>query len=258
MASELENRISIALAAYHSNPGAKVAPIARAFDIPYQTFLGRIKGRKSKYGRPSTNNALEPEQEKAPILWINTLDHAFSPPNSARIREAALQIVQRHNPSRTLGKNWVYKFLARMPPEWEWKTSKTIERARFEAADPGYVTSWYDRLQITIKTYGITEKNLYYFDETGFKIGQGKAEKVVSARDNFHHPTGGQSESLIGILFLSMLYSFQGGERSNDKPIIFCTEPSLHHWSAAALFSTLEHAHVRDGLKVEEHYGKRR
>lgn len=199
MASELENRITIALAAYHAAKKPNTSAIAREFDISYQTLRGRIKGRRSKNGHTSTNNALEPEQEKALILWIETLDQAFSPPSADKIRDAALRIIQRHDASRTLGKNWAYAFLARMPPRFEWKTQKTLERARFEAADPGYVTTWYDRLQITIETYGITERNLYNFDETGFRIGEGKAERVVSARNNFRNPTGGQSESLTGI-----------------------------------------------------------
>jgi hypothetical protein len=65
MASELENRITIALAAYHATKKPKVAQIAWEFDIPYQPLLGRVCGRKPKYGRPSTNNVVEPEQEKA-------------------------------------------------------------------------------------------------------------------------------------------------------------------------------------------------
>lgn len=42
-------------------------------------------------------------------------------------------------------------------------------------------------------------QNLYNFDETGFRTGQGKAEKIVSAQGNFRNPTGGLSESLTGI-----------------------------------------------------------
>jgi hypothetical protein len=47
-------------------------------------------------------------------------------------------------------------------------------------------------MELLRKTYTI-------FDETGFRIGEGKTEKVVSARGNSSNSTGGQAESLTGI-----------------------------------------------------------
>jgi hypothetical protein len=66
-----------------------------------------------------------------------------------------------------------------------------METARFKAANAGYVVSWYDRLQTTLKTYNITLRNLYNFDETGFRIGLGKPQNVISARGNAQNNTGG-------------------------------------------------------------------
>jgi hypothetical protein len=37
---------------------------------------------------------------------------------------------------------------------------KLIGKARYEVCEPGYIVSYYNRLQITLKTYGITPKNL--------------------------------------------------------------------------------------------------
>lgn len=100
---------------------------SRGFDIPYQPLLGRVRGRKPKYRRPSTNNVVEPEQEKALIYGSIPLDHAFFPPSSAGIHEAAEHIIQRYDPSRTLGKNWAYNFLARTPPRFDWNTQKQLK-----------------------------------------------------------------------------------------------------------------------------------
>ena len=199
MHQELEDRITKALAAYNSAQKPKIATIAREFNLTPGILRGRIHGRKSRNERSGPNKALEPEQEKVLILWIDTLDQAFSPPSADQIHSAAQQIVRRHNPSRTLGKNWAYNFMARLPPRFDIIKQKPMEKARFECHNPGYMTSWYDRLQITLKTYGITPKNLYNFDETGFRIGEGKTTNVVSARGNTHNSTGGQGESLTGI-----------------------------------------------------------
>ncbi|KAJ6076840.1 hypothetical protein N7499_008821 [Penicillium canescens] len=98
MSQKLEDRIIKALEAYHAAKKPKIASIAREFSIPYQPFRGRVQGRKPRTAHTPGNKALEPEQEKALILWIDTLDQAFSPPSAARIQGAALQIIRRHDP----------------------------------------------------------------------------------------------------------------------------------------------------------------
>jgi hypothetical protein len=71
---ELEDRITDALALCRATKKPNVKAIARQFDISYCTLRGRLKGSKSRNERTPTNKALEPEQEKALILWIDTLD----------------------------------------------------------------------------------------------------------------------------------------------------------------------------------------
>ena len=61
MALELEDRFTNALAAYHSTENPNAEAIAREFSIKYQTF--RVRSSKSKFGRPSSNNALEPRKK---------------------------------------------------------------------------------------------------------------------------------------------------------------------------------------------------
>jgi hypothetical protein len=199
MSQELEKRITNALEAYHAAKKPNIAFFAREFNIPYSTFKGRVKGRQPRKGSTGGTKALEPEQEQALILWIDILDQGFSPPNASQIQGAAEQIIQRHDPSRTLGKNWAYRFIDRLPPRFRDNSAKLMEKDRYQAVTPGFLASWYDRLDITIKTYEITERNLYNFDETGFRIGQGKPENVISARGNYSNPTGGPTESLTGI-----------------------------------------------------------
>lgn len=139
MSPDLEDRITNALAACHAKKKPNVKAIAEEFGISYGMLRGRLKGRKSRNDRTSPNKALETEQEKALILWIDTLDQAYSPPSTAQIQCAALQIVRRHDPARTLGKNWAYNFIARLPPRFKHLTQKPREKARFQATEPGYV-----------------------------------------------------------------------------------------------------------------------
>jgi transposase-like protein len=199
MVSNSEESIINAISAYNSTLKPKLAAIARQYGVDRNTLRRRINGSKSRNQRDGPNKALEPDQEKAVILWIDTLDAAYSPPSASQIRSCAQQIVRRYDPSRTLGKNWGYDFIGRLPPRFKHLNQKPMEKARYAPVEPGILVSWYDRLQITIDSYKIAPKNIYNFDETGFRIGQGKAQKVVSARGHAMNNTGGPAESLTGI-----------------------------------------------------------
>jgi hypothetical protein len=74
MSQELEERISNALSACSATQKSNVPAIAWEFDITSSILRGRLKGHKSRNDRILTNKVLDPEQEKALILWIDTLD----------------------------------------------------------------------------------------------------------------------------------------------------------------------------------------
>ena len=62
------------------------------------------------------------------------------------------------------------------------------------------LTSWYDRLEIAMK--GIHAMNIYNLDESGFMLGEGKAQKVITANPiaaGQGIATGGQGESVTSI-----------------------------------------------------------
>ena len=90
MSQELEYRIVNALQAYHSTEKPKIAILAREFDVPYHTLRRRALSQNSRKCRTPINNALKPEQEKALILWIDTLYQAFSQPSASKIQGADL------------------------------------------------------------------------------------------------------------------------------------------------------------------------
>jgi hypothetical protein len=105
MDSDSEDRITNALLAYHASSKKNVSAIAKQFNISHGVLRGRINGRQPRDKRTAPNKALHTEQEKALVLWIDTLDQAYSPLSTAQIQCTALQIIRRHDPARTLGKN---------------------------------------------------------------------------------------------------------------------------------------------------------
>ena len=115
--SEIEIRIASALETYRSSNTPNIKALAREFDVPYGRLYGRIKGRVSRNTRPSPSRALNQEQEAALIHWITLLDNAHASPATLMVQQCANQILHRHDPERPLlNKNWVYKFLKRLPP----------------------------------------------------------------------------------------------------------------------------------------------
>ncbi|KAJ6039314.1 uncharacterized protein N7446_014062 [Penicillium canescens] len=177
MSDENELKIANALAAYHDRNEPKIKPLAREFDVSYQTLLGRIRGAGSAIGRPATNKALDSQR--------------------------ADDIIHRSNPDRKpLWHGWGLAFTKRLPkltPHLHFIKQKPKDPKRMGAEDVGLTEMWYDRQEQCIKQYGFRPKDIYNMDETGFRIGEGKAQKVVSASPISFTATGGHGESITAI-----------------------------------------------------------
>jgi hypothetical protein len=195
---DIEDRISKACDAYNQREKPKIKALAREFDVPYKRLLARINGRQSRSTRPSTNKALDEAQEKALIQWITLLDNSYASPTPSMVEQCANAILSRNGGGATVGPNWVYRFIKRLPPEFNLMKQKPIERKRFEAENISLIQAWYDRLDIQINTHAIRPKNIYNFDESGFQIGQGKDQNVITTNPTAtaYIPTGGLAESV--------------------------------------------------------------
>ncbi|KAJ6050484.1 uncharacterized protein N7446_010593 [Penicillium canescens] len=203
MSDENELKIANALAAYHDRNEPKIKPLAREFDVSYQTLLGCIRGAGSASGRPATNKALDSVQDKALLDWIIFMDSCGAPPTALSIQQRADDIIHRSDPDRKpLWHGWGLAFTKRLPklaPHLHFIKQKPKDPKRMGAEDVGLTEMWYDRLEQCIKQYGFRPKDIYNMDETGFRIGEGKAQKVVSASPISFTATGGHSESITVI-----------------------------------------------------------
>jgi hypothetical protein len=79
-----------------------------------------------------------------------------------------------------LGDRWVYRFMERLGKEYVKVKQKTIDPKRHLAEDPNIIQAWFDRIQIAMENYNITPSNIWNFDESGFQIGQGADEEVIT------------------------------------------------------------------------------
>lgn len=77
---------------------------------------------------------------------------------------------------------WASRFVKNLPEGYFWIKKKPLDKKRIEAEDIAAITTWFDQIQYIIE--GIGPKNIYNFDETGFQLGQGRAQKVVTRYKN--------------------------------------------------------------------------
>ncbi|KAJ9482817.1 hypothetical protein VN97_g10602 [Penicillium thymicola] len=199
---DLEKSLADALTEWHARKKPKIAPLAREFGVPYSLLYNRVHGRGSRSTRCATNSILNSDQEQALISWIIILDDACSPPTAKMIEGCANSMILREDASRSpVDKNWVYRFLKRIPPlhNLHFIKQKPKEKKRMEAEDISYLTTWYQRLNQYIESNQLRPRDFYNFDETGFQIGQGKPQKVVSKSQTLSSPNGGIAEGITGI-----------------------------------------------------------
>jgi Tc5 transposase DNA-binding domain len=95
------------------------------------------------------------------------------------------------SPPPTVGHNWTNRFLKRYP-EYNIRISKTLAFDRSYAHDPDNIEKWYSDFRRTIALFGVAWEDIWNFDETGFSIGVGGTQKIVTRVKNraqkIYHP----------------------------------------------------------------------
>ncbi|KAJ5982201.1 hypothetical protein N7451_012301 [Penicillium sp. IBT 35674x] len=110
--------------------------------------------RKPRTSIRPVNKALNPMQEAASIRYIKQLDELWAPSRSEQ------------PPIRKVSKMWASRFVRRLPEGFFWIKQKPMDKKRIESEDIAYITTWSEHVAGWIE--GISPKNIYNFDETGF------------------------------------------------------------------------------------------
>jgi len=185
---DIEERIEDALYRLGQPEAPPVTAVAREFNVPYQRLLARLHGRPSKSTRPPTNRKLTEEQESALCQYLNALDEIYMSATRKHCYTTANLILARAHGSKpgsppTIGKQWVANFLNRHP-EYYIRTQRPLDLDRQFAQYPDTIERWFEALHQIIVEKGITARNTWNFDETGFRIGCAKPAKVITRHPN--------------------------------------------------------------------------
>jgi hypothetical protein len=100
------------------------------------------------------------------------------------VEEIANTILHTKNPAnpQKVGTKWVANFVKRRS-ELSSVYNRKFDVQRAEVEDPKLINLWAKVVGDTIAKYGVTEEDIFNFDETGFQIGVISTLKVIITSD---------------------------------------------------------------------------
>ncbi|RKF76185.1 hypothetical protein GcM3_080005, partial [Golovinomyces cichoracearum] len=136
--------------------------------ISHTTIKANKRARIGQSG--GTNKKLSDEQEAALCLYCDRCLYLGTNPKKKYIRLAANSILRAAGSTEKVGRDWTSRFIKRHS-QYKFKQSRSISAARKRATQKEEIIKYFERFEATMKEYNIDIRNLWNFDETGFRIG---------------------------------------------------------------------------------------
>lgn len=184
----MEAKIQEALQYIKEFPSAKVAAVARDFGVPRGRLRYRLEGRTTLSDRPPTHAKLTGPEEKALCCYIDRLDRINLSVRTEFVTDAANTILKERSgsgESLTVGRKWTARFLKRH--KYGKRLQKKMHLDRQASEDIERVNTYFQRLSTIMTDEGIPPEDIWNMDETGFRIGIGKDQFIVTRRKRAHY-----------------------------------------------------------------------
>ena len=189
MPSQTEGRVSLALQAYISHQLPSLRATADAYNVPFETLRERHLGVLPRAQTLANSRKLNNSEEEILIRKILQLSEEGFPPQRAIVEAMANTMLNTKQPSspQTVGKNWVTKFVKRHL-ELSSVYNRKFDNQRAQCEDPKLISLWFKLVGDIIAKYGVTEEDIFNFDETGFQMGVISTSKVITTSDRKGRP----------------------------------------------------------------------
>jgi transposase-like protein len=183
-----EQKLEAAIQAYHRKKRTSITAVAREFDVPRRTLSYRLHGRKSRFQPRPSQTRLSEAEDLALSIYCQNLEetgvfvrrrHLIAIAESLLLDRAEYQ--SSDLPPPKLGRTWPYRWCKRHP-ELGIDTLQSLEVSRKMAHDPVVISRWFSQYQTLYTELGLYKEDIWNFDETGFRIGVGRAQKVVRSK----------------------------------------------------------------------------
>ena len=184
----MESQIQEAIKYIHNFPGTKIAKVAREFEVPVSRLRHHLKGRSPKVGQPAKNTKLLRPEEAALCRYIDRLDNINLAVRVEFVTDAANSILRERfkgDDIPIVGTKWTTRFLRRH--NYFKSLQKKLNSDHQSSENLDRVTEYFQRLQTVITEEGIVLGDIWNMDETGFQIGVGKDQLIVTKRKRAHY-----------------------------------------------------------------------
>ena len=189
MPSQTEGRLSLALQAYITHQVLSLRAAASAYDVPFETLRERHLGILPRAQTVANSRKFSDNEEQLIVKKILYLSKQGFPPQRAVVQDIANTMLRSKQPSspQRVGTNWVTKFVKRYP-ELSSVYNRKFDYQRAECEDPKLISLWFKLVGDTIEKYGVTEDDIFNFDETGFQMGVISTSKVITTSERKGRP----------------------------------------------------------------------
>ena len=182
--ASIEVRLLEALNTLYTQTLPNVTQAARDFNVPYQRLLARFYGVQSKQDRPASGRKLTDVEELAVCQYLNQLDKMGTSARLSMLVGCANSILRAREADSTtqpptISAAWSKRFLRRHP-EYKMKKQQSLEIARKNSHDPEHILWWFAQYSKVRLENGIADEDVWNFDETGFRIGVGKSQWIIT------------------------------------------------------------------------------
>src|SRR5271156_1180332 len=183
-----EARISKACDALERFEKPNIARAARDFNVNERKLRNRFNGIPSKSEYGGHNKTLTDDQELAVCHYLDRMDKTGIFARPRMLRSVANSILARnHNdlntPPPLVGPNWPRRFLARHPEYFKRKL-KPLAHDRKNTHDPADIRAHFEKFQAACIFFGIVFDDIWNYDETGFRVGVGRAHEIITRLKN--------------------------------------------------------------------------
>jgi len=180
---EIQIQAAVTFIQNSPNQSLNVAEVARTYEVPVTRLRGRLQGRQSWLECQGANCRLSDDQELAVCQYLDRLDAIGTSACLQMVTSCANAILAYGHtgsgPAPLVGDHWAPRFLDHHL-EYHVRKQQTINSDRKNAHQPDNIRIWFDKDKTIYQQHNIQPGDQYKFDETGFRIGVGRDQWIIT------------------------------------------------------------------------------
>ncbi len=188
---EVEAKIQQIVDSIPPDSTPNISRLARDEDVPYQRLLARYHGRPTLFKKSGGHFKLNERQNfvlREFIRFLDELGVSARVPHVVRCVNTILLADYKDLslPPPIVTVRWVRAWIKRQDDIFV-RRQRQLDLERVLAHDINGIQKWFNGFIKLITDYGIDPADIWNFDETGFRIGIGKDQWIITYDPNRRH-----------------------------------------------------------------------